>query len=141
MNYFFEKSTKRATLQITQRGIPERINQSSLGAMMARDPCTTPSCCCCCCCCLRGVACRPLPVGKDEQDLGQKTRGGRSPRGRGEGVSPSNGGRVLVHTCLQDALFLHEIASVSSYFDKICSGKKSPSRRICCQSLGRIREK
>ena len=36
---------------------------------------------------------------------------------------------------------LHEIASVSSYFDKICCGKKCTVRRICCQSLGRIREK
>ena len=35
-----------------------------------------------------GVPCRPLPLGSDEQDLGRKTRGGISPRGLGEGVSP-----------------------------------------------------
>ena len=29
---------------IRERGIPERINRSSLGAMMAPDPYTTPSC-------------------------------------------------------------------------------------------------
>ena len=31
-------------IYVRERGIPERINQSSLGAMMARDPCTTSSC-------------------------------------------------------------------------------------------------
>ena len=41
-----------------------------------------------CCCCFRGVACRHLPVGKDEQDLRRKTRGGKFPRGLTEGVSP-----------------------------------------------------
>ena len=50
---------------------------------MARDPWATPSCCC-----FRGVACRHLPVGMDEQDIRRKTQGGRFPRGLSEGVSP-----------------------------------------------------
>ena len=33
-------------LHIRERGIPERINQTSLGAMMARGPWATPSCRC-----------------------------------------------------------------------------------------------
>ena len=40
--------------------------------------------------CFRGVACRPLPVGKDEQDLGQKNAGagGVDPRAAGLKVFP-----------------------------------------------------
>ncbi len=37
---------------------------------------------------LPGVPCRPLPLRSDEQDLGRKTRGGISPCGLSEGVSP-----------------------------------------------------
>ena len=51
----------------------------------------TPSCPCPCPPCrFRGAACLPLLVGKDEQDLGRKTLGGRCPRGLIEGVFPSN---------------------------------------------------
>ena len=38
------------------------------------------------------VAFLPLLVGKDEQDLGRKTRGGRCPRGNVEGVFLTNTG-------------------------------------------------
>ena len=70
---------------IRERGIPERINRTSLGAMMARDPCATSSCC------FRGVPLRHRKVGSDQRGLGRKTWGGRSPRGNGQDVPPSNG--------------------------------------------------
>ena len=68
------------------------------------------------------MACRPLPVGKDEQDLGQKTRGGRSPRGWVEGFSPSNDERVPVPPVpraqssfsLKDTSFLHQTPHFST---------------------------
>ncbi len=47
-------------------------------------------------CYFRCVPCRPLPVVKDEQDLGGKTRGGRCPRGLVEGVFLTNA-RICVH--------------------------------------------
>ena len=73
---------------IRERGIPERINRTALGAMVAPGP--------------LGNAIvfmllfprrppPPRPVGSDERGLGRKTRGGRSPRGNGQGVAPSNG--------------------------------------------------
>ena len=75
---------------IRERGVtPNGLMETPWPRWMARDPWDTPSCsCCCCCCCFRGVACRHLPAGKDEQDLRRKTRGGRFPRGLSEGVSP-----------------------------------------------------
>ena len=39
------------------------------------------------------------------------------------------------------SVFSHETPSVSSFFDETWCGKKSSPRRICMQSLGRIRAK
>ena len=71
---------------VRERGIPERINRTALGAMMARGPLGNAIVSL-----FPGVALRPRPVGSDQRGLGRKTRGGRSPRGNGMGVSPSNG--------------------------------------------------
>ena len=126
---------------IRERGVtPNGLMETPWPRWMARDPWATPSCCCCCCC-FRGVPCHHLPLGFDEQDLGRKMRGGRCPRGWGFCVSPSNNGRVLAHTCLRDdALFLHKTPSVRPFLTKLCFFSSS-SRRICSQSLGRIRVK
>ena len=45
--------------------------------------------------CFRGPLRIPLPMGNDEQDLGRKMVGARSPRKLNEGFPPSNGGTGL----------------------------------------------
>ena len=78
-------------IQLSERGgTPERINGSSLAAMDGTGP--MGNAIVLLCCCFRGVACRHLPVGMDEQDVRRKMPGGIFPRGLSEGVSPSNGG-------------------------------------------------
>ncbi len=66
---------------IRERGIPERINRTSLGAMVASGPLGDAivfmlllS---------RVVALHPRPLGSDQWGLGRKILGGRSPRGNG----------------------------------------------------------
>ena len=58
---------------IRERGIPERINRTALGAMMAGDP--LHNAIMSLLCCFRGVALRPRPVGSDQRGLGRKTWG------------------------------------------------------------------
>ena len=74
--------------KIRERGIPERINRTALDAMMAPGPLGDAIVSLCC---FRVVPLRHRKVGSDQRGLGRKTRGGRSPRGNVEGVSPSNG--------------------------------------------------
>ena len=85
-------------------GIHQRVNGNSLGAMDG-DPWATPSCC------FRGVACRLLLGGSDEQDLGRKTRGGISPS------DPGVPGRVddfVVHLTVSFRVFSKVVASFLS---------------------------
>ena len=71
---------------VRERGIPERINRTALDAMMAPGPLGNAIVLM-----FPGVPLRYRPVGSDQRGLGRKMRGGRSPRGNGQGVSPSNG--------------------------------------------------
>ncbi len=72
---------------IRERGITEHINGNSLDAMDGTGPMGNAVVLFC----FRGVACRPLPVGSGEQDMGRKPQGGRSPRGGIEVILPSEG--------------------------------------------------
>ena len=85
---------------IRERGIPERINQNSLGVMVARGLWATPSCRVVSCR-FRGVPCLPLLGGKDEQDMGRKTRGGRCPYGCAGGVFQTNTGTCSPRLCVK----------------------------------------
>ena len=70
-------------------GDPERFNGNSLAAMDGTGPMGNAIVLLLLLLlCFRGVACRHLPVGKDEQDIRRKRLGGRLPRGLSEGVSP-----------------------------------------------------
>ena len=73
-------------LMVRERGIPQRINRTALDAMMAPGPLGNAIMSC-----FRVVPLRPRPVGSDQRGRGRKTWGGRSPRGNGMGVPPSNG--------------------------------------------------
>ena len=71
-------------------GYPKGLTELPWARWWHRGLWATPSCSCCCCC-FRVVPLRPRPVGSDQRGLGRKTWGGRSPRGNGQGVPPSNG--------------------------------------------------
>ena len=71
---------------VRERGIPERINRNSLGAMVEGGAWATPRCRVVSSSSFRFVPALPLPGGKDEQDLGRNMVGGRSLRSWIEGV-------------------------------------------------------
>ena len=126
---------------VRERGIPERINRNSLGVMVGPGPLGNAIVLLCCCV---SADCRAIIV---RWDLMNRTwdekRGGVDARAAGVLAFPHQTAEgCLFHPGLQDdALFLHETPSVSSFFDETLRFFSSSSRRICSQSLGRIRVK
>ena len=76
-------------------------------------------------CCV-SAACRAVIVRWDRMNgtWDEKTQGGRCPRGRSFGVSPSNGGRVLVPPALPSSLFCTKRIHFHNVLTKLCPQEK-----------------
>ena len=94
-----------------REGIPERINRTALGAMMARGPLHDAIVL------SRGVPLRPNPGGSAQRGLGRQTWGGRSTRGCGQGVSLSN----------DDAGYMRHQALIPDEFCSISGCSRRPN--------------
>ena len=127
---------------VRERGIPERINRNSLGAMVGPGPLGDAIVLLLCCVVSAASPAALAWWDRISRAWGEKRAGVDSRAAISKAFPhqtatrvPAPPGQARSGPKLTKTLLLHEIASISSDFDKILAFNICTTRRICIQSL------